>query len=280
MSKARESFAEALEQLRSEEAFRGWLQAQKRFHRYSLHNILWIVHQNPEATHVASYKRWRDDLGHQVRRGEVGLTIWVPTPVKVTEKDAETGEETEGRIMRFRLGTVFDRAQVDPILGKAQPLDPPPVEPVEGDSHAWAISSLERFAAELGLEVRRLALPEGRDGFHDSEEMCIGLNESLSPNGEVAVLIHEEAHALGVDYKRFKRGRAEAIVECAAYMVCARIGLDVAASSVPYVATWAKDDPAVIERDAKEIDRVARAILRGAELECAEHSRESQLQAA
>ena len=73
MREARESFGQALEQLRSEERFRGWLEAQRRLNRYSPRNILWILYQNPEATHVASYKRWREELGYQVRRGEESL---------------------------------------------------------------------------------------------------------------------------------------------------------------------------------------------------------------
>jgi len=40
-------------------------------------------------------------------------------------------------------------------------------------------------------------------------------------------------------------------------MALARAGLDVEASSVPYVAGWESDEPEVIERDAHEIDRIA-----------------------
>lgn len=270
MAEARDSFGEALARLRTEDGFRDWLEAQRRFHRYSLHNILWILFQNPAATHVESYKRWRDELGYQVRRGEVGLMIWVPTLVKVKDPDRESGEEEdaeERKVLRFRVGKVFDRAQVDPISGEAKPLDPPPVAPVDGDSHEWAICLLESFADELGYEVKYLPLPAEQGGFHNKHERVIGVNEALSPNGKVRVLAHELSHAHGVDYKKFSRGRAEAIVDCAAYVVCARIGLDVTATSVPYVAGWAKDDMAVIERDAKEIDRVAGAILRGADLD-------------
>jgi hypothetical protein len=45
--------------------------------------------------------------------------------------------------------------------------------------------------------------------------------------------------------------------ECATYMALARAGLDVEGASVSYVAGWAIDDPEVIERDAREIDRIA-----------------------
>jgi antirestriction protein ArdC len=284
MAEARDSFGQALARLRSEDGFRRWLEAQRRFHRYSLHNILWILYQSPNATHVESYKRWRDELGYQVRRGEVGLMVWVPTLVKPKPADPKSGEQDEDvekrRILRFRIGKVFDRAQVDPIPGEAKPLNPPPVAPVDGDSHEWAIPLLERFARSLGYTVEYLALPPEQGGFHTKQEGVIGVNETRSPNGKVKVLAHELAHAHGIDYKTFGRRRAEAIVDCAAYIVCSRIGLDVTATSVPYVAGWAKDDMAVIERDAKEIDRVAGAILRGSELEDETHREKRALVAA
>ena len=144
---------------------------------------------------------------------------------------------------------------------------PPPPAAVTGDSHAWAIPGLEAYAAELGFEVRRLSLPEGNGGFCDYGAGTIGVDDALPPNGQVRVLAHENAHALGIDYESFGRRRAEGIVDCAAHIVCARVGLDVSAATVPYVAAWAKEDSAVIARDAGEIDRVARAILRGAGLE-------------
>lgn len=284
MAEARDSFGQALARLRSEDGFRLWLEAQRRFHRYSLQNILWILFQNPNATHVESYKRWHDELGYQVRRGEVGLMVWVPTLVKPKAADPKAGEQEEDaeerRILRFRIGKVFDRAQVDPIPGEAKPLNPPPVAPVDGDSHEWAISLLERFARSKGYTVEYLTLPPEQGGFHMKQEGLIGVNEARSPNGKVKVLAHELAHAHGIDYKTFGRRRAEAIVDCAAYIVCSRIGLDVTATSVPYVAAWAKDDMAVIERDAKEIDRVAGAILRGSELEDETHREKRALVAA
>lgn len=267
LKEARESFAEAFEQLRSEQRFRGWLEAQRSLHRYSLRNVLWIVSQMPGATYVAPYKRWKEELGYQVRRGERSLKIWVRRTRKVTEEDPETGEEAEVRKAYYVIGGVFDRSQVDPIPGEAKPLSPPAPAKIDGDSHAWAIARLERFAAGLGFEVRHLELPPGKDGFYDVEGRVVGVSEGLAANAQVHVIAHECAHALGVGYERYGRGRAEVIVDCAAHIVCARIGLDIGAATVPYVASWAKEDSEVIVRDANEIDRLAATILCDAGLE-------------
>jgi antirestriction protein ArdC len=253
-------------ELRSETRFRAWLEAQRRLHRYSPRNILWILFQCPGATHVASYNTWKEELGYQVRRGEVSIKVWAPAHRRKAEPEDEADEDEVARPPFFLPVGVFDRAQVDPIPGKAKPLEPPPPGPVDGDSHAWAIPRLEALAASLGYEVRRVALPGCQGGFCDYGRRVIGVSEDLSPNGEVRVLAHEGAHAHGVDSKTFGRGRAEAIVDCATHIVCARIGLDVSAATVPYVAGWAREDGEVIARDAGEIDRVARAILRGAGL--------------
>jgi antirestriction protein ArdC len=255
-----------VEQLRSETHFRAWLEAQRRLRRYSPRNVLWILFQRPGATHVASYKTWKEGLGYQVRGGEVSIKVWAPGHRRKVDQEAEDAEEVDGRPPFFVLGSVFDRSQVDPIPGEAKPLEPPPPGPVDGDSHAWAIEGLESFAATLGYQVRRLSLPEGNDGFCDYGGRVIGVSESLPPNRQVRALAHEGAHASGIESKTFGRGRAEVIVDCATHIVCARIGLDVSAASVPYVAAWAGEDGGVIARDAGEIDRIARTILRGAGL--------------
>ena len=65
---------------------------------------------------------------------------------------------------------------------------------------------------------------------------------------------------MGVGYATHGRGRAECIVECATFMALAAAGLDVSASSAPYIAGWGSDDAEVIERDAAEIDRIARQL--------------------
>ena len=45
-----------------------------RFHHYSSANHCLIVHHGPDATRVASYKKWQQ-LGYQVAKGETGIRI-------------------------------------------------------------------------------------------------------------------------------------------------------------------------------------------------------------
>jgi antirestriction protein ArdC len=260
-ARRREHLTRAVASLQHESGFRAWLRAARVFHHYSPLNVLHIVTQCPHASHVAGFRVWRERLGYQVRRGEKAIRIIVPHVRKHDEADDSDDDARPGVV--FRLGCVFDRSQVDPIPGRAKPLEPPVrPAPIDGESHAHLIEPLESFGAEIGFRVERRELPPDTGGVCDSRRSAILLRDGQPPNAEVRVLVHELAHALGVGYRSHGRERAEAIVECVAYLVCARVGLDVEASSVPYIVGWAADDPAVIERDARAIDRLAARIDR------------------
>lgn len=83
----------------------------------------------------------------------------------------------------------------------------------------------------------------------------------LPGNARVATLVHEMAHAHGVDYKAYSRPEAELVVESVACIVCGSMGLDTAGESVPYLVGW-NDDQAVerIAELAGTIDGIASAI--------------------
>ena len=136
----------------------------------------------------------------------------------------------------------------------------PPSPPIDGDTHAHLIARCERFAAELGFDVERAPIEGGALGCCDHARRRIAVAVGLSANAEAHVLVHELAHAMGVGYRTHGRERAECIVECAAYLTLAAQGLDVEAASVPYLAGWAAEDGEVLERDAAEIDHIARRL--------------------
>src|SRR5262245_58828582 len=75
-----------------------------RFHHYSRANQFLIVHQRPDATRVASYKKWQEE-GYQVAKGETGIRILAPSFKKQTNE--ETGEE-ECVVRSFIAVSVFD----------------------------------------------------------------------------------------------------------------------------------------------------------------------------
>ena len=232
----------------------------------SLNNPLLIALQRPDATFVAGFKRWLA-LGYCVRRGERALRILAPIPLGQRDDDADSdaagdGQDGERRWVAFKATAVFDRAQVDPLPeGEPTPLEPP-CEPLSGDSHAHLLEPLRTFCTgELGYTVELRALPGAVGGWCDRKARHIVIDAGVPANAELRTLIHETAHALGVNYETHTREQAEVIVDCTTYIVCASVGLDVGGESIPYIAGWGEDDQlAAVTEFAGVIDALARRL--------------------
>lgn len=80
---------------------------------YSEHNALLIGMQNPDATDVDGYRAWQG-RGRQVRKGEHGIQILAPAGSADEEKN-DRGEVTKRGRQFFRIATVFDVSQTDPM---------------------------------------------------------------------------------------------------------------------------------------------------------------------
>lgn len=264
---------QATEALLASDGWQRWLRTRSRFHRYSFRNTLLIAAQCPHATHVAGFRRWLE-LGRCVRKGEKAIRIFAPVRYR-RDRDGNDGEGntnddrsaaansdegTPQQLVGFKLAAVFDVSQTDPLPDvEPTPLEPPS-QPVSGDSHSDLLPLLEQHADALGYTVSYEPLA-GRAGYCAATEHRIAVDLDLPANGKVATLIHELAHAHGIDYQRFTRPEAELIVESVAYIVCAAAGLDTGSESVPYLASW--NDEQTVERIqelASTIDEIARRI--------------------
>jgi hypothetical protein len=177
-----------------------------------------------------------------VRHGERAIRILAPMSVRQRREDAsELETSADGRDRRrtvFRAVSVFDISQTDPLPGVEPVALAPPCQPIEGDTHAHLLPSLERFAAELGYRVTTRPVAGSADGGCDSRTREIVINSKLAANAPVRVLVHEIAHALGVGYRDYGGQRAEVLVDTVTHIVCGSVGLDVSGSSVPYIAGW------------------------------------------
>jgi len=267
----RELAAKAIEELRSSEGWQRWLSVRRRFHRYSLRNQLLIALQFPEATFVTGFRRWLE-LGYAVRKGEHGIRIAAPCPPskeKICKWKAEGANPDDKPRTFFRHVSVFDRSQVDPLPefpGGPVDLDPLASQPTSGDSLAHLLGPLKLLAGSIGYAFRVEAVKGRAEGQCDRDQKWIAVEEvgeDFSPNAQIAVGVHELAHALVVVDRqegdpKLRYGQEEVVVECVAYTVCATLGLDTSSSSIPYMTGWSKGDE--IERYAGLIDRLARRI--------------------
>src|SRR6267154_2576136 len=91
------------------EALTVYLKAIGRFHRYSLHNVLLIASQKPNASYVAGFRTW-NDLGRFVKKGEKGILILAPIVRRKTEIEV-VPDETPAPVAGFRAAYVFDVSQ-------------------------------------------------------------------------------------------------------------------------------------------------------------------------
>lgn len=256
----RERLKAATEQLLSSEGWQRWVRVRSRngLARYSISNQLLIAMACPEATFVAGFRAWLD-LGFAVQKGQRAIRIMAPMPVR--ERDPETGEKSDETRVLFKAVSVFDRGQVAPIEGVEQTPLEPPCEPLSGDSHAHLIDPMVAFAGSLGYSVSFEAIPGSAGGRCDAEARRIAVDAGLPANARLRILIHECAHALGIDYRSYSRAQAEVMVETATLLAASTVGLAVGGESVPYVAGWGEEGALeAVTEFAATIDGVARRI--------------------
>ena len=264
----REIADRAVEELRSSTGWQRWLSTRRHFHHYSLRNQLLIAMQAPDATRVAGFRAWLQ-LGYAVRPGESAIKIWMPLAPGRKQlqawRDAGADPGEKPRTL-FKLGSVFDVSQVSPLPPPANPapLDPP-IARLEGDELAHLHGPLEQFANSIGYSVTIEPL-NGPEGVCSHRQQKIAVEESLEPNGQIAALLHELAHALvRVDRRdgdpTLTYAAEELVVESVAYSVAAVAGIDTSANSVPYLTVWSENTPiGTIHAHAELIDRLARRL--------------------
>ncbi len=100
-SKAIELLSDALERGHSE-TLRNYLAAMARFHRYSLHNLILIVSQRPDATRVAGFHTWKQ-LGRNVKKGARGIMILAPVVLRRSKEEPTSDEDHSEAAVRFRV---------------------------------------------------------------------------------------------------------------------------------------------------------------------------------
>lgn len=198
----RERLQRAAEELLSSEGWARWVRVRAMFHSYSASNCMLLAVQCHERgivpSRIAGFHTWLR-LGRCVRKGEVALRILAPVPVTVKDRQ-ERDEELGKRRVFFKTAFVFDVSQTE-IRDGAEPVElEPPCEPLTGDSHAHLLAPLEAFAGSLGYSVSFEAIDSSAGGWCDPQNKRIVIDANAPANARLRRLIHETAHALGVDY--------------------------------------------------------------------------------
>lgn len=246
------------------EEYKKYLEFAGKFHDYSFNNIVLILSQMPNATRVAGYKAWQK-LGRQVRKGEKSISILAPVPHKneVEEVDMD-GKVSKKEVtwMSYRAVSVFDISQTD---GEEVPSSRSFCKVLEGNVEGYD----EVFGKLVGIAqipVEFEQVQDGSNGYYDTVNKRIALNEGMSQAQTIKTLIHEIAHSvlhsIDGDESNADRNTKELQAESVAYTVCSYLGLDSSEYSFGYIAGWSKDkDVKVLTSNMEVIRKTAETII-------------------
>lgn len=230
-----------------------WADTLAQFPKYSPGNVLLILSQRPDATHIAGYHAWQK-LDRQVLKGEHGITIIAPIVRRVTEEEAQdnhaAAQSPQRVVTGFKAATVFDVSQTD---GKDLHLPQP--QEIRGEMMRDLLNHVIQSA--VPVPVRFGDLPEGAYGLWDPVKKQITIRKDAEPDHQFKTLLHEWSHAIGVpdtsSFPDMHRGTEEVTAETTAYVSAKMMGLDTTDYSMGYVGSWAEGDP-------KKVAAVAQAI--------------------
>lgn len=181
-----------------------------KFTRYSLRNQILIMLQDPKATQVAGYRAW-NKFDRHVMKGEHGIGILAPHNYTST---SEKGVEEDH--IGFHGTTVFDVRQTD---GESL-VDPTHVTGDDGES---LYDALVEYSNSLGMPVKLDSLGSV-DGWCTKSEIVI--NEGLSMQNRVGVIVHEIAHHLAHRDTNKNSAMKEWEAETISFVFCERFGIE------------------------------------------------------
>ena len=235
--------------------FKKVLEAMSKFHHYSANNVLLIAMQMPDATRVASYTTWKTKFNRQVMRGQKGLSIIAPAPVKERRErevvDSRTGapilgvdgkpktEEVEVTIPRFKVEKVFDLSQTT-----GEPLPELDVPELTGDAKHFRMF-LDALTEVSPVPIRFADIDSGAKGYYHTVDKEIVIQKGMSESQTLKTLVHEVSHARLHDRDAMKAEgvaksarQKELEAESIAYTVMFHYHMDTSGYSIPYLASW------------------------------------------
>ena len=229
------------------DTYKQYLTTMSKFHNYSPRNIQLILMQNPEASHVASFKKWKDEFERSVNKGEKSLRIFAPMTLK--RRDPKTNEPlldengNEQTFTSFKLVPVFDVSQTD---GKELPK---PIYELEGtyEDYGNLYKSAKEVSEANGVPLSFSKDTKGSNGFYSVTNNEIVIKQGMSEQQTLKTIFHEMAHSDLHNMEKLqetplKRSTAELQAESVAFVVASHYGLDTSEYSFGYLATWT-DDP-------------------------------------
>lgn len=239
-----------------------YLKYMSKFYKYSIGNCSLIENQFGGAEAVGSFKFWKDN-GFSVNKGEKGIQILVPAPLKkfIDEQGQErylftaTKEEKEqvkkGKLkeapsgMTYKKGYVFDVSQTNATADDLPKLFPN--KWIEGDIKDYdkLYKAMENVASNIGVKI---ISPKDELGVSKGVSYTLTKEVALNPRNSqlqnVKTLLHELTHAklhTATTHNNYTKQEKEFQAEMTAYAICSYFNMDTSEYSLKYLDAYSKN---------------------------------------
>ena len=253
---------------------------------------LYVVPNHLTEQWGADFLRLYPNANRYVKKGEKGIQIIAPAPIKEVEErekiDKDTGlavlnengepemERVEYVVPRFRVTTVFDVSQTD---GK-------PIPSLEVNELTASVKDYALLTAAIEqvspVPMRFDEIEGDAKGYYSDADKEICIQVGMGESQTIKTMIHEVAHAMlhNSDFMKQNgeekdRLTKETEAESIAFTVCSALGIDTSDYSFPYVASWASGKEMKELKDSMDTIRLTAAdFLEKLEAAVAERSAE------
>jgi hypothetical protein len=265
--------ANATDEAALSDAIRKYLDFFSKFHDYSFYNRILIYIQRPDATKVASFKKWQEK-NRVVKKGSKGITIFAPvTGRKEKADDADldlgSGEKEKTTATRFIAVSVFDISDTEPMNEKGEIPETPQWwgDNTESETAEKLYGYVTELASDMGIKVTQLDASGGEKGYAAGDH--INISSGVAGVGKLSTMIHEMAHELmhfkksSIFYQdeevRSSSQLKELQAESVSYVVLKHYGLPVSHHTT-YLALW-RANKEKIEANLAVISKVSQFII-------------------
>ena len=256
-----------IQELFQSERYFDYLRTMSRFHSYSVNNTILIHMQRPNAaTPVAGFQKWKQ-FGRHVKKGEKGLTIIAPTPLKKKIEEMKLDPDTKAPVLDQDGNVIIEEKTIEIPLFKpvkvfsadqtdGKPL-PSLVTDLTGDVQQYE-AFMEALRRTSPVPVKIEPIEDSMDGFFSRTTQSITVREGMSEVQTVCATVHEIAHAVLHNKEQDRltsaagntdkeppqakdKNTMEVEAESVSFAVCQYYGIDTTSNSIGYIAGWSKD---------------------------------------
>ena len=278
-----EELANATDETVLSEKIRKYLDFFSKFYNYSYHNRIMIYIQRPDATRVASYRKWKEK-NRQVKKGANGISIFVPIikNKEMTREDDdnmvdniefadgdEQNKEIKKSLVGYRIGVVFDISDTEATSPEGEIPDEPQWwgENTPSETADELFGYISEMAKDMGIKVTTEQAMRGERGYAAGDH--INISSGVEGVGRLSTMIHEISHELmhfrenSIFYQGEKldltKELKELQAESVSYVVLKHYDLP-AMHHPTYLALW-RANKDVIEANLEVISKVSQFII-------------------